>query len=625
MKKALACIMATAVVGAAAACTPKSASLGTVGSAADGKTHTGTAAPSTSSGAMDQSGAMNGSTTTQSDGTSSSADSGSFVQPGSYTFRTVNNGADPTFNQLLGINNSGIIAGYFGSGAQGHPNKGYRVGNSGGYFVNENFPGSAQTQVTAINNHGVTVGFWSAMNNANQMNDNTGFYYRDGAFHQVAFPTGNKANPPVNQLLGINDYDNAVGFYTDGAGNNHGYEYNIDRHSFHTITVSRATSTTATAINYDGDIAGFFTGSGGATEGFLLTAHGTLTSLAYPGASMTQALGVNDHREVVGFYQVGTGDGAQTHGFTWTARGGFKQVDDPAGAGTTTVNGVNDAGVLVGFYVDGAGNTDGMLATPSRPTARHLSLAPMPTGSVTLHRDGNGNVTANVTATGLTPGSSHTVEIDAPGPGGATNPIVRFAGPLTADATGAANATLQATGSVRALPYGSRFVIRLGTIGNDATNSGGAGGNTSLAAEPIARSGQLSSSPWGTRSSLTGIDVNTNGVNLGPLTGQATIAYDAAAHTLTVTLNASGLTPGAHAAHIHSGSCQSQGAVLYMLMDFQADARGNVADQTRTVTGVDSMPAGGTWYLNVHQGDSNTIVANGAPALPFRPLLCANG
>lgn len=626
MKKALACIMATAVVGAAAACTPKSAGLGTIGSAANGKTQTGTAAPGTS-GAMDQSGAMNGNTTTQGDGTSSPADSASFTQPVSYAFRTVNDGADPTFNQLLGINNSGVIAGYFGSGAQGHPNKGYRVGNGGGHFVNENFPGSAQTQVTAINGHDVTVGFWSAMNNANQMNDNTGFYYRDGAFHRVAFPTGNNANPPVNQLLGVNDYDNAVGFYTDAAGNNHGYEYNIDRHTFHTITVSRATSTTATAINDNGDIAGFFAGSAGATEGFLLTAHGTLTTLAYPGAATTQALGVNDHREVVGFYQVGTGNAAQTHGFTWTAAGGFKQVDDPAGAGTTTVNGVNDAGALVGFYVDGAGNTDGMLATPSRPAVRHLSLAPMPTGSVTLHRDGDGNVTATVAVTGLTPGSSHTVEIDAPGSYGATTPIVRFAGPLTAGATGAANATLQATGSVRTLPYGSRFVIRLGTIGSDATNSGsnGSNGNTALAAEPIARSGQLSSSPWGTRSSLTGIDVNTNGVNVGPLTGRATIAYDAAAHTLTVTLNAGGLTPGAHAAHIHSGSCQSQGAVLYMLMDFQADARGNVVDQTRTVTGVNSMPASGTWYLNLHQGDSNTIVANGAPALPFRPLLCANG
>jgi Cu/Zn superoxide dismutase len=452
------------------------------------------------------------------------------------------------------------------------------------------------------------------------MNDNTGFYERDGALHRVAFPTANNANPPVNQLLGVNDYNTAVGFYTDGAGNNHGYEYSIDRRTFHAVPISGATSTTAAAINDGGDVAGFFTSPGGATEGFLLTEHGALTRLAYPGASMTQALGINGHREVVGFYQVGAGNAAQTHGFTWTAKGGFKQVDDPSGVGATTVNGVNDAGDLVGFYVDGAGNTDGMLATPSRPTSHHLTLAPMPTGSVTLHRDGDGSLTATVAVTGLTPGSSHTVEIDAPGSDGTDSGsrVVHFTSPLTANAAGAANATLRAAESVRSLPYGSRFVIRLGTGNTNGTNT------VTLAGEPIARSGRLTAEPWGEKSNLTGIDVNVNGVNQGPLTGRATIAFDPAAHTLTVTLDATGLTPGAHAAHIHAGSCQSQGAVLYMLMDFQADAHGNVVDQTRTVTGVNSLPATGTWYLNVHQGDSNSIVANGAPALPFRPLLCAN-
>src|SRR5712691_7250571 len=44
-----------------------------------------------------------------------------------YTFKTLNDHADPTFNQLLGINNHGKIAGYFGSGATGHPNKGYTL------------------------------------------------------------------------------------------------------------------------------------------------------------------------------------------------------------------------------------------------------------------------------------------------------------------------------------------------------------------------------------------------------------------------------------------------------------------------------------------------------------------
>lgn len=89
-------------------------------------------------------------------------------------------------------------------------------------------------------------------------------------------------------------------------------------------------------------------------------------------------------------------------------------------------------------------------------------------------------------------------------------------------------------------------------------------------------------------------------------------------------MDASGLTPGMHAAHIHLGSCQSQGGVLYMLMDFVANSRGQIASQTRTVTNVATgIPASG-WYLNLHQGTSQTILSNGAPTIAFRPLLCAN-
>ena len=41
-----------------------------------------------------------------------------------YSFRTLDNAKDLTFNQLLGINDSGVIAGYFGSGAARPPEQG---------------------------------------------------------------------------------------------------------------------------------------------------------------------------------------------------------------------------------------------------------------------------------------------------------------------------------------------------------------------------------------------------------------------------------------------------------------------------------------------------------------------
>jgi hypothetical protein len=291
-----------------------------------------------------------------------------------YGFRTLDNAKDLTFNQLLGVNNHGVIAGYFGSGAADHPNKGYKLfpPPGQGNYANENFPGSVQTQVTGLNDNGDTVGFWSSMNTASMTNNNFGFYeLRGHKFHTVQFPTGDNANPPVNQLLGINDSDVAVGFYTNGQGSNRGYTYNIHSKKFTRVLVpgyptgTAGPSLTAAAINNHGDVAGFYVDKNGTTDAFLARHHGRFLTLDYPGASATQAFGVNDRDEVVGAYTDGTGSTATMHGFTWTCGGGFVSVDDPYGVGTTTINGVNEAGDLVGFYVDGAGNTDGFLATPA--------------------------------------------------------------------------------------------------------------------------------------------------------------------------------------------------------------------------------------------------------------------
>ena len=87
-----------------------------------------------------------------------------------------------------------------------------------------------QTQVTGLNDNGVTVGFWSSMNTASQVNNNFGFYSLDGRnFHTVNFPTSDNATPPVDPMLDVNDSDITAGFYTDAQGINHGYTYNIGR------------------------------------------------------------------------------------------------------------------------------------------------------------------------------------------------------------------------------------------------------------------------------------------------------------------------------------------------------------------------------------------------------------
>lgn len=275
----------------------------------------------------------------------------------SYQFTTLNDQADPTFNQLLGINDYGVIAGYFGSGATGHPNKGYTLKPSYGQmnYSNENFPGSVQTQVTAINNIGDTAGFW-----VDGQGNNFGFIKWNGVFTSYRDP--NTGNGTVNQLLGINDLGIAVGFYTDGKGVNHGYELNRNTGRFTEIVPSKGNNVTATGINDQGDVVGFLTASNGSVVSFLLKGH-TFTEFNFPQSTNTTALGVNNFDQIVGSYVDKAG---KMHGFLLSNllnHAKLQSIDDPNGRGTTTINGLNDKDQLVGFYVDGAGNTDGLLAS----------------------------------------------------------------------------------------------------------------------------------------------------------------------------------------------------------------------------------------------------------------------
>jgi hypothetical protein len=291
-----------------------------------------------------------------------------------YVFQDIINPGDVTFNQELGINNSGEIAGYFGSGAAGHPNQGYTTTPPYTSFTNENFPGSVQTQVTGINNVGTTVGFWSNSNLGVGMDRNFGFVDQGGTFTSVNNPNTGATPPVFNQLLGVNDSNTAVGFYVDATGATHGYTYNIATTTFSTNIDDPLGigTTTAAAINNSGQIAGFYVGADGNMHGFFDNG-GTFTTINAPGAMDTALLGLNDLGEAVGVQTLASGalDGLICNVFTGTCQ----TLDDPFGVGTTTFNGVNDLGQIVGFYVNGMGNTIGLLANPVPEPASLALLA----------------------------------------------------------------------------------------------------------------------------------------------------------------------------------------------------------------------------------------------------------
>jgi hypothetical protein len=525
-----------------------------------------------------------------------------------YAFSTLDDQNDPTFNQLLGINSHNVIAGYFGSGADAaHPNQGYLLNSPYGQpnYTDENFPGSVQTQVTSLNNKGDSAGFWVGPNGTSH-----GFVEWNGVFASYNDPSTPHVKDAVNQLLGINDNGVAVGFYNDAKGNAHPYEVNQATGVYTALHVFGKTAT-ATGINNNGDIVGFSTGSAGKNFSWLLK-NGHLTTFGFPGipgGSHTQALGINDKDQIVGTYV----DAAKnTHGFMLTDPTGphshWQTIDDNAAnamPGTTVVNGINDAGDLVGFYTDTAGNVDGMLAEVNRA---YLQLKSMPSGTATFGTDSSGNMTVTVNAFGLTPGSPHGVQLQD-----FNQNVVATFGTLAANSVGQADATLDSTytGSV---PIGGRLVILNGTQGAAGTPQ----------AEVIAATPNLDNGTPASPEPLTALENTPQGTGFGIPEGSANVAYSPAAHTLTVTVNATGVDPGTHAAHIHQGSCQSQGGVLYMLMDFTSNSAGQIVNQTRTVTGVTSgIPASG-WYLNLHEGNSQNVLSNGQPTIYFRPLLCQN-
>ena len=144
-----------------------------------------------------------------------------------------------------------------------------------------------------------------------------------------------------------------------------------------------------------------------------------------------------------------------------------------------------------------------------------------------------------------------------------------------------------------------------------------------LALAALAACGGSSGSSTGTQTTpgpTTATGVSSAVVPLRHVpTGEATLAYDTAAKTLTVEVRLTGLAPNSvHPAHIHSGRCERQGPVAYPLNNVQADGHG-VAD---TVTAVSAIREGGipdaAWYVNVHNGP------NLAPDAQFEPIVCGD-
>jgi uncharacterized membrane protein len=140
-------------------------------------------------------------------------------------------------------------------------------------------------------------------------------------------------------------------------------------YSFTTINFPGASETAALGINNSGQIVGSFNVfSALMTHGFLDT--GSFTTVDVPGVTGgTSASGINNRGQIVGTF-AGTGGFAQ--GFLETG-GSFSNIDFP-GAQATLPRGINDSGQIVGYFNDTSGihgflDTGGSFSTINVPGA----------------------------------------------------------------------------------------------------------------------------------------------------------------------------------------------------------------------------------------------------------------
>ncbi len=121
------------------------------------------------------------------------------------------------------------------------------------------------------------------------------------------------------------------------------------------------------------------------------------------------------------------------------------------------------------------------------------------------------------------------------------------------------------------------------------------GSSTSSAASasprPVAASPSPSPTPAGHTFKLNGINTTASGsVSVTTLTG-----------SITVELTITGLqSNSSHVSHVHVGSCEQRGGIVFALNQVIADGQGMA--QTKTTVNQTYPPAGGTWYVVVHAG-----------------------
>jgi hypothetical protein len=112
------------------------------------------------------------------------------------------------------------------------------------------------------------------------------------------------------------------------------------------IAFPGARVTSAVGINNSNVIVGFYYDAHDFVHGFVYRS-GKYTAVNFPGATITEVLGINDYGDIVGMYQLP--GNLNFHGFLRHANE-FASIDDPKATIGTIAFGINKSGTIVGSY-----------------------------------------------------------------------------------------------------------------------------------------------------------------------------------------------------------------------------------------------------------------------------------
>jgi hypothetical protein len=208
------------------------------------------------------------------------------------------------------------------------------------------------SKVTGINEDGMVAGFFATSNSSPTF----GFLrYPDGGI--VTFNATKNASATIP--WGLNNRGTTTGIYGIFGVGSGGYVRSLDGHA---TTFNYGLGISPLSINDRGEITGWYLSSANFL-GFVRSASGKITSFDFPdqGGIDTQSIHIDAVGDVTGAYEVD--DVSAIHGFIRFCDGRLVTFDAP-GAKFTYSTAISNSGVVTGRYYTTSSNPTGFLRIP---------------------------------------------------------------------------------------------------------------------------------------------------------------------------------------------------------------------------------------------------------------------